>query len=109
MKLGKVGKYKVYLDRARMYVGYIQFFILLALFMRPYSETNFGIWFYNNKIFTIPGVIILFLVVSILIGYLDRQFIRPAEQDELASTNPKWTKLFKELKKLDDKISIHNK
>jgi hypothetical protein len=108
-RLVNIGQFKVFLDRARMYVGYIQFFILLAVFMRPYSETKFGAWFYSHKLLTVPGVIISFILLSVLIGYLDKKFIRPGEQFELASTNPKWTRLFEELKELDDKISVHNK
>jgi len=100
----RVTRYKVYFDRSRMYISYVQFFLLLLVFTEAYRETTFGVWFYANKWLTLPAFLILFFFGSMVIGFLDRRYIRPGEQDELIETNPSWTKMRDKINDLHKKL-----
>ncbi len=97
-------RYKVYFDRSRMYISYVQSFLLLLVLMEAYKETAFGIWFYDNKWITLPVFLVMFMGVSMLIGYLDKRYIRPGEQDELIESNPPWTNMRDKINDLHDKL-----
>lgn len=98
-------RYKVYFDRARMYVGYAQFFIILAMFFDPYKDTRFGEWFYQWWFLTIPIFILIFLFSCLALGYFDKRYIRPKEQEELISTNPLWMDMYNKIKDIHNKIN----
>ena len=89
-------RFKIYFDRSRVYVGYGQFFIILLVFFEAYKETKFGVWFYS-KWWTLPAFVVLFFVVSIIIGYIDKVFIRPREVTELNKINPEFMKMYKKI------------
>ena len=97
----RIVRYKVYFDRSRMYIGYVQFIILLLVLFESYKETKFGVWFYDNVLWAFPVFLVLFFSGSIIIGYLDKKFIRPYEQEEVTSTNPWIMEILEEVKKRD--------
>lgn len=84
----RLAKYKVYIDRSRMYIGYINFFMVAILFIDNRKETTFGRWFYEHSIWTFPLLMILFVFLSLLVGYIDRHTIRSAEMKDISSLNP---------------------
>ena len=100
----RVTRYKVYFDRSRMYISYVQFFILLLVFTEAYKDTAFGVWFYAHKFITVPAFFIAFMVGSMVVGYLDRKYIRPGEQDELMKTNPPWQEMKGKIDELHQKL-----
>jgi len=81
-------RWKVYFDRARGYIGYVQFFIILMVFMESYKETDIGIWFFKYSLLTIPGFFILFFMGCIVLGYFDKKYIRSGELDEYNKSSP---------------------
>jgi len=86
-----------------MYIGSIQFLLVLFVFMEAYNDTKFGTWFYEHKLISYPAFLILFLAVSIVVGYLDKKYVRPGELGEISSTNP----ILMEMKKTID--DLHEK
>jgi len=97
-------RYKVYFDRSRMYIGYIQFIILLLVLFEAYSETKFGVWFYSNIAWAFPVFLVLFFAGSIVLGYLDKRFIRPHEQSEVIKTNPVWMDMYRKICKIEEEL-----
>ena len=96
----RLGRWKVYLDRSRMYIGYAQFFAIIFIFLKSYEDTSFGVWFFDHIILTFPVFAVLFFSVSIVVGYLDKKYIRPHEQKEITSTNPIHMEILDKVKKL---------
>jgi len=81
-------RFKTYFDRARMYIGYGQFFLILLVFFESYKDTAFGLWFYKYSYVTLPGFVILFVVFAVILGYFDKKYIRGDEQAEIFKNNP---------------------
>lgn len=105
MQTKRIVRYKVYLDRARMYVSLVQFFVVLLLITENYRQTSFGQWFYNNALWTFPVFMLVFLMIFLFIGYIDRRFVRSAEQEEYAITNPVLMDMKHKIDKLYETIS----
>lgn len=99
----RLAKWKVYLDRSRAYVGYINFVMILLLFLEGYKETAFGIWFYAHSAITLPVTMVIYFAIAIIVGYLDKIIIRPYEQREITSTNPIHMEVLDKVNKLLDK------
>jgi hypothetical protein len=82
-------RWKVYVDRARMYIGYIQFLMIGFVFLEAYKESAFGILIFDNLIFSIPIIFIAFIGFSLIIGRLDTVFgLREEELRNSSSSNP---------------------
>ena len=87
-----------------MYIGYIQFILLLLVLFEAYKETNFGMWFYDNIAWAFPLFLILFFTGSVILGYLDKKHIRPHEQGEIISTNPLWMNMYRKICKIEEEL-----
>ena len=79
-------RFKVYIDRARGYVGYIQFIMMLLVMLKVYEDTKVGKWFFDSW-WTFPAFIILIFGMFVVVGYLDKKYIRPEEAHEINKTN----------------------
>jgi hypothetical protein len=70
-------RWKVYIDRARMYIGYVQFLMII------------GVLIFDNLIFSIPIIFLVFIILSLFIGRLDTIFgLREEELRNSSSSNP---------------------
>ncbi|KKK94320.1 hypothetical protein LCGC14_2684040 [marine sediment metagenome] len=69
-------------------IRYVQFILILFVFLEAYKDTPFGMWFFSHKMLTYPAFLVLFFAISIGIGALDKKYIRTAELGEIAETNP---------------------
>jgi len=82
-------RWKVYFDRSRMYIGYIQFFLIGIVFIQSFKDKNWGDLFFKYAIITIPVFVILFISISLLLGYLDSKMgFRAEELRNLSRSNP---------------------
>jgi len=87
-----IARYKIYLDRARAYIGLIQF-VMLGVIMAK----QFGI-----KLGVVGSVILImvFLLISLIIGFLDTKLgIRCEEQKNYTESNKILMDIYKEVKK----------
>lgn len=98
--LKKLIRYKVYFDRARIYLGYAQFIMMLLVFLKIYEKTKLGQWFFSNIWFTFPLFILMFFGISIIVGYLDKKYIRPYETTEINKVNPEFMEMYNTIMKL---------
>ena len=85
------------MDRARIYVGYAQFIVTILVMLKVYEDTRFGHWFFSHW-WTFAGFFVMFFAGLIVIGYLDKRYIRPHEISEINSTNPELMEILKILK-----------
>ena len=81
MKLARrIAKYKIYLDRSRAYVGYVQLLLLLKLVL-----SDVGI----SSLWVLGGGLAACMAVFLLIGYLDTRLgIRSREMENNSLVNP---------------------
>jgi hypothetical protein len=82
-------RWKVYIDRSRMYMGYIQFFMIGYLLVKDNKETKIGELLYSNLWISIPVLLILFTLFSLIIGRLDTVIgFREEELRNASVSNP---------------------
>lgn len=82
-------RWKVYIDRAKMYIGYVQFLMIGFVFLEAYKESSFGVLVFDNLFISIPFILIVFIILSLLIGRLDTMFgLREEELRNSSTSNP---------------------
>ena len=82
-------RWKVYIDRARMYIGYVQFLMIGFVFLEAYKETSIGVLIFENLVLSIPILFLMFIILSLLIGRLDTVFgLREEELRNSSTSNP---------------------
>jgi len=99
-------QWKVYFDRAKMYIGYIQFFLIGIVFITSFKDQPWGNLIFKYSLITIPLLIILFIVFSLLIGYFDYKFgFREEELRNLSKSNPVLMELLDSINEIKKDIS----
>lgn len=82
-------RWKVYFDRSRMYVGYIQFFLIGIVFIQSFKNNPWGDLLFKYSMISIPILFILFILFSLFLGYIDTKFgFREEELRNLSKSNP---------------------
>jgi len=91
MKINKRSliRWKVYLDRSKMYISYINLFMMVTIFLEAIKNTTIGKFFMAHVYVAIPVLIIIFIFFALLLGYWDSKYgIRSEEMRNLTSQNP---------------------
>ena len=100
-------RWKVYFDRSRMYIGYIQFFLIGIVFLQSFKEKPWGEFIFKYAIISIPIAFLLFVLLSLVLGYFDSKLgIREEEQRNLSKSNPIMMEMLGQLKELNKKIDL---
>ena len=105
MKINKQSliRWKIYIDRARMYIGYFQFLMLVVIFINAIKDNTFGKYLVEYSAISIPLLFVLFIGGSLLLGYLDSKLgIRSEEMRNLSYHNPVQREMLEILKELKD-------
>ena len=80
---------KIYFDRARMYLGYINFFMLNIVLINSFDNPVLSEFIANHKNWFYPVLFAVFLSFLILVGFLDTKLgVRQEELRNNASRNP---------------------
>jgi hypothetical protein len=99
---------KVYIDRARMYMGYIQFVLLIFMFLETLKEKHFIVWFKNYPVITSIVGLGFFLLASLFIGWLDYKIgLFAEEQKRHSSLNPILTDILNRIKNIEKETENH--
>ena len=84
-----VVRWKIYLDRARMYIGYINFVMIAYVFLNSFQKDEIRSFLDTNKLIIYPMIMIVFIVVSLVLGRLDTKLgMRKEEMRNQATENP---------------------
>ncbi len=105
MKLNKqtLIRWKIYFDRARMYIGYFQFLMLVVIFINSIRNNTLGRYLVEYSAVSIPLLFVLFIGGSLLLGYLDSRLgIRSEEMRNLSYHNPVQREMLDILKELKE-------
>ncbi|MGC9374107.1 MAG: hypothetical protein ACP5DQ_03585 [Bacteroidales bacterium] len=82
-------RWKVYLDRSKMYISYINLFMMVTIFLEAIKNTTVGKFFMAHVYVALPLLIIVFIFLALLLGYWDSKYgIRSEEMRNLTSQNP---------------------
>ncbi|MCB0836591.1 MAG: hypothetical protein KDD99_08035 [Bacteroidetes bacterium] len=82
-------RWKIYLDRARMYLQYINFGMIAFVFLDEINDVRVREMLDENRLLFYPLVMILFMFISLILGYLDTRLgLRKEEMRNNATENP---------------------
>jgi len=106
-------RWKVYIDRARMYIGYIQFFMIGIIFLERFYDipvTDGGMTleeFVNEYVWVVlPAFFLLFILSSLIIGFLDTRFgLREEEMRNASTSNPVLREIQADLKDMKSELA----
>lgn len=106
-------RWKVYIDRARMYIGYIQFFMIGIIFLERFYDipvTDGGMTleeFVNEYVWVVlPAFFLLFILSSLIIGFLDTRFgLREEELRNASTSNPVLREIQADLKDMKSELA----
>jgi hypothetical protein len=98
-------RWKIYFDRSRMYIGYIQFFLIGIVFLQSFKDRTWGEFIFKYALISIPIFLILFVLLSLLLGYFDSKLgFREEELRNLSKSNPVMMEMLDQLKEMNMKI-----
>ena len=112
LKIMKVNKralirWKVYVDRSKMYIGYINLFMMVTIFLGAIKNTEIGKFLIAHVYVAIPILIILFMLFALLLGYWDSRLgIRSEEMRNLSSQNPVQMEILTTIRKLKENQEV---
>jgi hypothetical protein len=99
-------RWKIYFDRSRMYIGYIQFFLIGIVFLESFKDQRWGELIFKYALISIPVALILFVFLSLLLGYLDTKLgFREEELRNLSKSNPVMMEMLDSLKEIKERLS----
>jgi hypothetical protein len=99
----KLVKWKIYIDRARMYLSYISFAMVAFVFLDAINDTRVRDILDNNRLLVYPVVMLLFFAVSLFLGYLDTKLgIRKEEMRNHTNENPVMMEIIQILRELKE-------
>ena len=100
-------RWKVYFDRSRMYIGYIQFFLIGIVFLQSFKDKPWGEIIFKYALISVPVAVILFVFVSLVLGYLDSKLgFREEELRNLSNSNPVLMEMLDQLKEINKRLDI---
>jgi hypothetical protein len=92
---------KIYFDRAKMYLGYINFFILNIVLINSIDDDALKAYIQEYKLFIVPIMFIIYMGGLIFLGFLDTKLgLRREEMRNNAMMNPVITDLLKTVKNI---------
>ena len=107
-------RWKVYIDRSKMYIGYVQFLLIIFVFIKSLGDNLVTEFVFNSPLIAVPIILVIFVLASLVIGYLDSRLgFREEEIRNHSKSNPvlmdiqkshKWNKI----KTLKLPQKIHN-
>jgi len=70
---------------------------MILVMLKVYDDTTWGMWLFANKWWLVLFIALMF-GLFIVIGYLDRKYIRPKEISEINKVNPELMEILKIVK-----------
>ena len=89
----RLARFKIYTDRARWYVGYVQLLLMVSIFLKT-NGIDIPLWAYPIMLLCIVFGFILFGFLEIKLGILKE------EQNKYAEQNPMMVEILEEIKRL---------
>lgn len=95
-------RWKIYIDRARMYIGYISFIMIAFMFLNDFKNESIRYFLDENKFITYPVVMVLFIVFSLILGRMDTKLgVRKEEMRNASIENPVLMEILEKVKNIE--------
>ncbi|MBV6646836.1 MAG: hypothetical protein KI790_15365 [Cyclobacteriaceae bacterium] len=103
-------RWKVYVDRARMYIGYVQFLMIGFVFLRSFEDHPYGRLIFDYLFISVPVLFILFILFSLILGYIDSKLgFREEELRNYSASNPILREIQEDIKLLRKELKALKK
>lgn len=98
-------RWKIYIDHARMYIGYISFVMIAFMFLNDLKDQTIRNFLDENKWITYPVMMVVFLLFSLILGRLDTKLgLRKEEMRNAAIENPVTMEILENIKAINEKL-----
>jgi hypothetical protein len=88
-----------------MYIGYLQFLLIIFVFIKSLGNNPFIDYVFKHSLVMLPVLLLLFILLSLVIGYVDSKLgLREEELRNFSKSNPVLMDIQKSLKELRDQI-----
>ena len=100
-------RWKIYLDRAKMYLSYINFLMIAFVFLNAINDHRIREVLDENRLIFYPVVMALFIFISLVLGYFDTKLgLRKEEMRNNATENPIMREIIDGLKEVKENQKI---
>jgi hypothetical protein len=98
-------RWKIYIDRAKMYVGYIQFLMIAFVLLEAYKESSLGKLIFDHMLISIPIIFFIFILLSLIIGRIDTLLgLREEELRNSSTSNPVMREILKNVEEIKNEL-----
>ena len=98
-------RWKIYIDRARMYIGYISFVMIAFMFLNDFKDQTIRTFLDENKLITYPLMMVVFVLFSLVLGRLDTKLgLRKEEMRNAATENPVTMEIMRRLEDIQEQL-----
>ena len=98
-------RWKIYLDRAGMYLGYINFVMIAFVFLNSIKDQGIRTFMDDNKLLVYPAIVVIFIGISLVLGRFDTKFgLRKEEMRNNATENPVMNEILESLEEIKSKM-----
>jgi ABC-type multidrug transport system fused ATPase/permease subunit len=88
-----------------MYIGYVQFLLIIFVSIKSLGDNPVKDFVFNSPLVAVPIILVIFVLASLVIGYLDSRLgFREEEIRNHSKSNPVLMDIQKSLSELNDKI-----
>ncbi|NQU53367.1 MAG: hypothetical protein HQ522_12605 [Bacteroidetes bacterium] len=95
-------RWKIYIDRARMYIGYISFIMIAFMFLNDFKNETIRSFLDDNKLISYPAMMVVFLIFSLILGRLDTKFgFRKEEMRNASTENPVLMEILEKVNRIE--------
>jgi hypothetical protein len=99
-------RWKVYIDRSKMYISYVQFLLIIFVSIKSLGDNPVSEFVFNSPIIAVPIILIIFVLASLILGYLDSRLgFREEEILNHSKSNPVLMDIQRSLNELNDKLN----
>jgi hypothetical protein len=100
-------RWKVYLDRSKMYIGYVNLFMMVTIFIGAIKNTDVGKFLLSNVYVAIPALLVVFVICALILGYWDSKLgIRSEEMRNLSLQNPVQREILVTIRELKEEQTV---
>lgn len=88
-----------------MYIGYVQFLMIGLVFLEAYKDTYLGKLIFDNFIYSLPILFVLFIFSSIILGKIDTFLgLREEELRNSSQSNPVTREILSNIEEIKKEI-----
>jgi len=89
-----------------MYIGYVQFLLIIFVFIKSLGDNPVTEFVFNSPLIAVPIILVIFVLASLVIGYLDSRLgFREEEIRNHSKSNPVLMDIQKSLTELNAKVA----